>query len=330
MEVSMEPRNQIMKEATFWTSRVILTAAELDVFTLLDESPLTSSAFAHRTGSDPRATDRLLNSLVALDFLEKREDLFSLSAKGTFLSSRHPQTILPSILHHSALWQSWSQLTSVVREGKPAKRAGTEMDQVHRKAFIGAMDVAGRDLSIRMADAFDASRFKRFLDIGGASGTYTIAFLRKNPQMTAVLFDLPPVIPIARERMEAEELTNRVDLAAGDYNEDAILSGCDLALLSAIIHQNSPEQNYSLFGKIFAALDPGGVLLIRDFIMDSSRTTPKKGALFALNMLVNTAAGDTYTFAEVSESLQKAGFINVELLRGEDQQDDLISAEKPR
>ena len=81
---------------------------------------------------------------------------------------------------------------------------------------------------------------------------------------------------------------------------------------------------------IEVSTDPGGVLLIRDFIMDSSRTIPKKGALFALNMLVNTAAGDTYTFAEISETLQKVGFINVKLLRGEDQQDDLVSAEKPR
>jgi SAM-dependent methyltransferase len=324
----MEQLNQIMEEAHFWTSRIILTAAELDIFTLLDEGPLTSSAFAHRIGCDPRAMDRLLNSLVALDFLEKREDSYSLSEKGKPLSSRHPQTILPLILHYNGLWQSWSQLTSVVREGKPAKRAGTEMDQAHRKAFIGAMDVVGRDLSIRLADTFDASRFKRFLDIGGASGTYTIAFLRKNPRMTAVLFDLPPVITIARERMKAEGLTDRVILAAGDYNVDALPFGCDLAFLSAIIHQNSFAENHNLFANIFAVLDPGGVLLIRDFIMNSSRATPKGGALFALNMLVNTAAGDTYTFAEVSETLEKVGFINVKLLQRGDQQDDLVSAEK--
>jgi SAM-dependent methyltransferase len=325
----MEQLNQIMKEVHFWTSRVILTAAELDVFTLLDEGPSTSSALAHRISSSARATDRLLNSLVALDFLEKQEEYFSLSAKGRFLSSRHPQTILPSVLHFSGLWQSWSQLTSVVKTGEPAKRAGTEMNQADRKAFIGAMDVAGRKLSIQLAETFDASRFKRFLDIGGASGTYTIAFLRKNPQMTAVLFDLPPVIPIARERMEAEGLTNRVDLTPGNYNEDAIPSGCDLALLSAIIHQNSLAENQNLFAKIFAVLDPGGVLLIRDFIMDPSRTSPITGTLFALNMLVNTTDGDTYTLAEVSKALQKAGFINVELLRGGDQQNDLVQAQKP-
>ncbi len=129
--------------------------------------------------------------------------------------------------------------------------------------------------------------------------------------------------------MEAEGLTDRVDLAAGDYNEDAIPSGCDLALLSAIIHQNSLTENHNLFAKIFAVLDPGGVLLIRDFIMDFSRTKPITGALFALNMLINTAGGDTYTFAEVSETLQKTGFINVELLRGGDNhQNDLFASAK--
>jgi SAM-dependent methyltransferase len=326
----MEQLNQIMKEVHFWTSRVILTAAELDIFTLLDEGPSTSSELARRINSNARATDRLLNSLVALDFLEKQVNYFSLSAKGRFLSSRHPQTILPSALYFSGLWQSWSQLTSVVKTGEPVKRVEAEMDEARIKTFIGAMDVVGRKLSIQLAEAFDASRFKRFLDIGGASGTYTVAFLRKHPQMTAVLFDLPPVIPIARERMEAEGLTNRVDLAAGDYNKDAIPSGCDLALLSAIIHSNSLAENQNLFAKSFAALDPGGVLLIRDFIMDPSRTTPITGTLFALNMLVNTAAGDTYTFTEVSEVLQKVGFIKVELLQQGEEQNDLISAEKPR
>ena len=119
------------------------------------------------------------------------------------------------------------------------------------------MDVAGRDLSIRLADAFDASRFKR-LDIGGASGTYTIAFLRKNPQMTAVLFDLPPVIPIARERMEAEGLTNRVDLATGDYNEDAIPSGCAVPPPFRDYSSEQPRRELQSLWKIFAALDPAG------------------------------------------------------------------------
>lgn len=324
----MEPRSQIMEQANFWASRVILTAAELDVFTHLDSEPLTSSQCAEKIGNDPRATDRLLNALVGLDLLEKHQTLFSLSPRGTLLSSRHPETMLPFVLHFNDLWESWSRLTTVVREGKPALGTARSMDDARRKAFIRAMDVAGRELSIRIADTFGALHFRRLLDIGGASGTYTLAFLRKNPSMTAVLFDLPPVIEIARERIQAEGLADRVLLVPGDFSKGALPGGCDLALLSAIIHQNSPEENLALFRKIHEALEPGGTLLIRDFVMDSTRTMPKEGALFALNMLVNTVAGDTYTFDDLSEALGQVGFVHIELSQGQDLQSDVVKAEK--
>src|SRR5271157_1337926 len=233
----MEPGSRIMKEANFWTSRILLTAAELDIFTHLDNESLTASQLAALIGTDPRATDRLLDALVAMSFLRKRDDVFLLSESGTLLSSKCPQTLLPMVLHYNGLWDVWGQLTTVVREGKPARKTGSKhMDEAMRKAFIGAMDSASRELSLKLADTFDASAFRKLLDIGGASGTYTIAFLRTNPQMTAILFDLPPVVAIARERMEAEGLTDRVILVPGDYNEDA-LPRCDFVLLFAVIHQ---------------------------------------------------------------------------------------------
>jgi SAM-dependent methyltransferase len=324
----MESRDRIMGEANFWTSRVMLTAAELDVFTHLDEGTLTSFQLAERIGCDVRALERLLNALAALDLLKKEGDLFSLSAEGRLLSSKHPETMLPMLLHFNGLWHAWGQLTTVIKKGKPASRAGGETDEAFRKAFIGAMDAASLELSFRIADAFDGARFTRLLDIGGASGTYTRAFLRKNERLTAVLFDLPGVIPIAREKMEAEGLSGRVALVAGDYNKDPLPTGCDLALLFAVIHQNSPEENLALFRKIHGVLEPGGVLLIRDFIMDSSRTAPKSGTLFSLNMLINTPGGDTYTFDEISASLKDAGFANIELTCGSGGQDDLVKAEK--
>ena len=202
------------------------------------------------------------------------------------------------------------------------------MDEAKRKAFIRAMDVAGRGLSTQIAETFGTPHFRRLLDIGGASGTYTIAFLRKNPSMTAVLFDLPPVIEIARERIHAEGLAERVLLISGDFSKDALPGGCDLALLSAIIHQNSPDENLALFRKIHEALEPGGTLLIRDFIMDDTRTMPKEGALFALNMLVNTVGGDTYTFDDVRGALGQVGFVRIEISRGQGLQSDVVKAEK--
>jgi hypothetical protein len=326
----MNQQAQIMKEADFWTSRVILTAAELDVFTHLDGTPETAEACAREIGSDIRATDRLLSALVTLGFLEKQGVIYTLSATGGLLSSKHPESMLPLVLHYAGLWESWGQLTTVVKEGKPAQRTSGGMDEKYMRAFIGAMHAAGKRLAIQTADTIDLTGRTRLLDIGGASGTYIIAFLRKNPTMTAVLFDVPRVIPIAQERIEAEGLTDRVSLVPGDYNKDAMPTGCDVALLSAVIHSNSLTENLSLFTKIYGALQPGGTLLIRDFIMDPSRTVPQFGALFALNMLVNTTGGDTYTLDEINESLTQVGFVDVRFTRGEDQQQsDLVTASKP-
>ncbi len=319
------------KVGAFQQGRVILTGAELDVFTRLDEAAATAAVLSKALGCDGRAMERLLNALTSMGLLQKEGSLFSLSGQGKMLSSRHPETILPMVLHLNELWEKWSGLTEVVRTGKPAEGKGGERGEANRRAFIGAMHVVGRNLAAEISRAFDAGRFRRLLDIGGGSGSYTIAFLRRNPAMTAVLFDLAPVIPMAGERLRAEGLSDRVTLAAGDFSRDELPSGCDLALLSAIIHQNSPAQNLDLYKKVFRSLNAGGSILIRDYIMDESHTLPPNGAIFAVNMLVGTAGGDSYTFGEIKEGLEKAGFAEVCLVRpGGEEMDGLVEARKAK
>ena len=146
--------------------------------------------------------------------------------------------------------------------------------------------------------------------------------------MRAVIFDFAPVLALAKKRLTAEGFLDRVELAAGDFYQDELPGGCDLALLSAIIHQNSPAQNVELYKKIYRALEPGGVVLIRDHIMDESRTQPPAGAMFALNMLVNTSGGDTFTFGEVKETLEAAGFGEVKQVRAGERMDGLVEGRK--
>ncbi|UCG50141.1 MAG: methyltransferase domain-containing protein, partial [Phycisphaerales bacterium] len=172
--------------------------------------------------------------------------------------------------------------------------------------------------------------FRHLLDVGGASGTWTIALLRAVPDAKATLFDLPSVIPMARRRLVAAELADRVTLAAGDYFTDDLPTGADFALLSAVAHQNAREQNQTLFAKIYAALDPGGALVLRDVVMDPSRTEPAPGAMFAVNMLVATEGGRTYTFDEFCEDLTAAGFHCVTLLHQDQWMNSLIRAEKTK
>jgi predicted methyltransferase len=219
----------------------------------------------------------------------------------------------------------------VVEKGAGGERKPVKpMDVDSRRAFIGAMHAIGRTLSDEIAASVDAGGFRKLMDVGGGSGTYTIAFLKRNPRLRAVLFDLGEVVQMARERIESEGCADRVEIVSGDFYRDELPKGCDLALLSAIIHQNGPRQNFELYSKIFRALDPGGMLIIRDHIMDESRTKPPEGTLFAINMLVNTRSGGTYTFGEVERSLKEAGFADVRMVRSGEKMDCLVVASKPR
>ncbi|HPD60596.1 MAG TPA: methyltransferase [Thermodesulfobacteriota bacterium] len=327
----MERGDVIADVRNFMKSRVILTAAELNLFTHLHEKSSSAKKLADQLKLNPRALTRLLDALVTFGLVKKHHTRYFLTDQGLLLSSHHRETILPFVLHLNTLWDSWSHLTGIVKNGpyrKPKAFLGkAEEDQ---KAFIGAMHVVGRKLAQEIAEAYDLKPFKRLLDIGGGSGTYSIAFLRNNPSLKGIIFDLKNVIPMAEERIKAEGLSDRLEPVAGDFYHDELPRGCDLALLSAIIHQNSPEQNRALYRKIFQALLPEGRLLIRDFVMDESRTHPPEGALFAINMLVNTPGGDTYTFQEIKHPLEQAGFMEIKIIRPCQQiMDCLVEAKKP-
>jgi SAM-dependent methyltransferase len=313
----------------FLKSRVILTAAELDLFTRLEEQEADAGKLAKELKLQERPLIRLLDCLVALELLSKGEGGYRLTERGSLLSSNHPGTELPMALHLNELWETWSGLTETVRTGaNPRRKPLKERSKESTDAFIGAMHVAGRQLAREISNGYDLSPFRRLLDIGGASGTYTAAFLEKNPRMTAVLFDLPSVIPLAERRLGEEGLLERVELITGDFQKEELPGGCDLALLSAIIHQNSPDENVTLYKKIFRALLPKGKVLIRDHVMDPSRTYPKAGTLFAINMLVNTRGGDTYTFEEVKRGLETAGFEQVKMMRKGERMDCLVEGSK--
>ncbi len=314
----------------FWEARILMSAAELDVFSLLLSEPKTSAQVARELPSDPRGTEMLLNALVVLDMLEKKDGAFRVrpGLEGP-LSKSAPETILPLILHMAQLWDTWGKLTEIVRTGKSESSIETiERDEEGIKAFIGAMHGIGRGMAEGVVSKLDLSAKENLIDVGGGSGVYTIATLRKAPGMRATIFDRPKVVGIAREKIAEEGLGDRVTFVEGDFYKDDLPGGHDVALLSAIIHQNSPEENVDLYRKVFDALPPGGTIVIRDHVMSEDHTETAEGALFAVNMLVATPGGSTYSFGEIKNDLEAAGFEGANLLhRGE--MDSLVTAQKP-
>jgi cyclopropane fatty-acyl-phospholipid synthase-like methyltransferase len=180
------------------------------------------------------------------------------------------------------------------------------------ESFLGAMDVFAREAAPQVAAAVGLSGVRRMLDVGGGAASYAIAFAQAEPELTAVVFDLPNVVPIAQRHIRRAGLEARLTTQAGDYRTDTFGSGFDLALLSAIVHSNSFEENADLVRRCYDALVPGGRLVIRDFIMSPDRTQPAPGALFAINMLVSTEGGGTYTEAEMRAWLETAGFREIQ------------------
>jgi ubiquinone/menaquinone biosynthesis C-methylase UbiE len=171
-------------------------------------------------------------------------------------------------------------------------------------------------------------KFNHLLDVGGASGTWTLAFLRAVPGSRATIFDLPDAIEQARARIGQSEFRDRVDFVAGDFYDDPLPAGADLAWVSAIVHQHARDDSRALFTKVREALVPGGRIMIRDVVMEPDRVEPPEGALFAVNMLVVTASGGTFTLDEFADDLQASGFGDVKLLVKDAWMNSVVEARK--
>jgi predicted O-methyltransferase YrrM len=290
-------------------SRVLLTAYELDVFTALGDGPRTSAQVARAVKSDPRATDRLLSALCCLGLLRKKNGCFSNPPTAARFLVRGRPDYLSGLGHTVQLWDTWSTLTDAVRRGRsvlkdpPARRSRSFF-----VPFIAAMHARAVPQAKAVVTSLPLAGVRRVLDIGGGSGAYAMAFARAKPGLRATVFDLPQVAPLTRDYIKKAALTGRIDVRVGDYDRDEFPRGYDLVFLSAIIHSCSPAEVRRLFQKCTRALNPGGLIVVQEFVVDEDRTSPPFSVFFALNMLVGTPGGDAFTESEIRRWLQEAGF----------------------
>jgi hypothetical protein len=325
-----------------WTDEEVLTlarsyqpvcalgaAAHLGVFDAIGADAIDAEETAARIRGDVRGTAVLLDALVALELLDKRDSgRYAVPPSlRPLLTTDSPDSLLAMTRLQMNCLRRWAGLAHAVRDGGPYERPPSVLgEDGDLAAFIEAMDNVNRSSGPGVVASLQPLPFRHLLDVGGGSGTWTLAWLAAQPEARATLFDLPEVIPMARRRLERAGALDRVDLVAGDFYVDALPEGADLVWLSAIAHQNSRAQNRDLFAKIRAAVRPGARLLVRDMVMDATRTRPQSGALFAVNMLVATRGGGTFTFDEFAEDLGACGFADVALLHPEDGMDAVVGA----
>lgn len=298
---------------SFRESRVLLSAFELKIFTVLDHHLMTAEEVSEIIGTDPKASCRLMNALCGMGLLKKVKGKFY----NTDLSSKYlvegKPGFMGNLYHTNHLWNTWSYLTDSVKKGNSFKgdQNKDEKDE-WVKAFIGAMHYRGVQQGKILALMIDVSNVKNMLDVGGGSAAFSMEIVKKNPSIKAAVFDLPHVIPLTKKYVSEAGLLDNFYFIEGNYLTGDFETGYDLILLSAVVHINSYEENKKLINKCADSLNRNGMIIINDFIMNDDRTQPYHGALFSINMLVGTAGGDTYTEKEIREWFESAGLNNIE------------------
>ncbi len=299
-------------------ARAIQTALKLGLFEALHPDGCDSHALAAVIHCERRATMLLANAMVALGLLHKNGGQYALTETARrFLLESSPEYLGGMILFDEALWSTWGKLDESVRRGQPARTP--DMYQSHpdeTSRFIRAMDslVRARGDAVWTAQALDLSWAQTIADLGGGPGTYLLEFLRRWPHLRGILFDLPATLEVTQRIVNGRGGTpqERLTLYELDYNRSEIPGPLDVIFMSNIIHSENETTNAALVAKCFRALAPGGLLVIKDHIMDAELTVPTAGAVFSLYLLLTTRGRD-YSFEEVAEWMQNAGFTDIRL-----------------
>ncbi|ACM18934.1 helix-turn-helix SAM-dependent methyltransferase [Geotalea daltonii FRC-32] len=303
------PADLLQLSGGYWSACALHASVKLDVFTQLGEGSMAAEELAGRINSDARGLAMLLNSLVALELLEKEHDSYRATPFAReFLSKSSSQYLGHIILHHHHLMESWAHLDQAVRSGGPVRqRVSHEAGEEERESFEMGMFNLAMQLAPKIVPAIDLSGRKRLLDMGGGPGTYAIHFCLHNPELTAVIYDLPSTRPFAERTISQFGLSDRIAFESGDFIKEGIKGTFDVAWLSHILHGEGPEGCAILLEKAISALEPGGMILIQEFILNDAKDGPIFPALFSMNMLLGTPHGQAYGENEIVTMLKAAG-----------------------
>lgn len=302
------PGNLLEMSGYYWKSCTLHAAVKLDVFSAIGDQRLTSKEIAVRLGLDSNSLQRLLNALTAMALLSKTGDTFSnTSAAKSFLAKDSDSYIGHIIMHHHHLMESWTHLDQAVKTGQPVRKRASFSDQKRRESFLLGMFNMAMAVAPRLVPRIDLSGRKHLLDLGGGPGTYAIHFCMNNPRLTATVFDLPATRLFAEKSIKKFNLTERIDFNAGNYLEDPIPGRYDVAWMSHILHGEGPNDCREIIKKTAAVLEPGGLIIIHDFILNNSSDGPLFPALFSLNMLLGTPSGRSYSEEQIAGMLAHAG-----------------------
>jgi SAM-dependent methyltransferase len=303
------PADLLQLSGGYWSACALHAGVKLDLFTPLAENGMTARELAERLKTDARGLVMLLNALAALQLLDKRGlNYVATPFSSRYLASTSPDYLGYIIRHHHHLMAGWSFLDEAVSSGAPLRERVSHCDDEElRESFEMGMFNLAMQLAPRIVTEIDLSGRCRMLDLGGGPGTYAIHFCQAYPELNAVVYDLPSTRCFAERTIARFGLSGRIRFEAGDFDNQEIPQGFDVVWLSHILHAEGPSGCANILKKAMAALEPGGMILIQEFILDDSQDGPLFPALFSLNMLLGTPDGQAYSQVQLLEMLSAAG-----------------------
>ena len=326
---AMPDPSHIMQTATaFWASKVLLTAVEFDLFTVLDDKAMIATDLGKKLGIHPRGIYDFFDALVAAGFLVRDGDGASGTYRNTpstaaFLNKNSPTYIggMPEMLN-ARLFGFWNHLGEALRTGKPQneiKNTGKPIfeeiyaDQAKLGQFLDAMTGFQAANFMQLAEKFDFSRYKTVSDIGGALGLLSRIVGGRHPHLQLATFDLPPVAPHAQKHVDAAGMGKRIKVVSGDFFADP-LPKADVITMGNVLHDWNLEKKKVLIRKAYDALPEGGALIALENLIDDARRQNLFGLLMSLNMLIEFGDAFDYTGADFREWCSGVGFKRFEII----------------
>ena len=330
MSEQVNPGKILETGLAFWASKTLLSAIEMGVFTELSRGPETFDALSGRLGLHARSARDFLDALVALGFLERTGDHYGNTPETAVFLDRHKPSYIGGMLEmaNHRLYPFWGSLTEGLRTGAPQNEVKTGgpglfetlyADPARLKLFLAAMTGISHGANMTIARRFPWSSYRTFVDVGAAQGDLAGQIALANPHLKGRGFDLPEVAPAFEEYIASLGVADRVAFVPGDFFKDGF-PAADVVLMGHVLHDWDLATKKMLIGKAYAALPPGGALIVYEAIIDDERRTNVFGLMMSLNMLIETPGGFDYTGADCAGWMKGQGFSStrVEPLVGPD------------
>ena len=308
-----DPFDLLRLNMSFMPSRVLTAAVQLGVFSQIANGSQNAKSIAEKVQATERGTRMLLDALTAMQLLRKSRNEYRLTDPAKRYLVRESAEYIGGVLSDNHLWEAWGRLTDIVRTGQPHHRV--EQQNKAEDFFpilIQALHVTNQQPAWRAAKILCSSaksRSMEVLDVACGSGVWGIAIARTASKAHITAQDYPGILTITRRYVQQHGVESRYDFLPGNLREVEFDVGrYDLAILGNIVHSEGEIAAKTLFKRLSAALTPGGRVAIIDMVPNNQRTGPAFPIFFAINMLVNTSDGDTFTRAEYSTWLKQAGF----------------------